>query len=233
MLLPHGFEGQGPEHSSARLERYLQLCAEDNMQVANCTTPANYFHILRRQLLRPFRKPLVMMTPKSLLRHKHAVSKLEDFTGESHFKRIVSDMSPPAEGETRRLVLCSGKVAYELMEARDEADDKTTEIVRIEQLYPFPSEPLIARLKAMSKLEEVIWAQEEPQNNGAWFFVDPLLECCLDEAGFNQMRPRYAGRPPAASPATGLAKRHAAEQSALIADALGHSSPAQPKAARA
>ncbi len=233
MLLPHGFEGQGPEHSSARLERYLQLCAEDNMQVANCTTPANYFHILRRQLLRPFRKPLVMMTPKSLLRHKHAVSKLEDFTGESHFKRIVSDMSPPAEGETRRLVLCSGKVAYELMEARDEAGDKTTEIVRIEQLYPFPSEPLIARLKAMPKLEEVIWAQEEPQNNGAWFFVDPLLECCLDEAGFKQMRPRYAGRPPAASPATGLAKRHAAEQSALIADALGHSSPAQPKAARA
>jgi 2-oxoglutarate dehydrogenase E1 component len=233
MLLPHGFEGQGPEHSSARLERYLQLCAEDNMQVANCTTPANYFHILRRQLLRPFRKPLVMMTPKSLLRHKHAVSKLADFTGESHFKRIVSDMSPPAEGETRRLVLCSGKVAYELMEARDEAGDKTTEIVRIEQLYPFPSEPLITRLKAMPKLEEVIWAQEEPQNNGAWFFVEPLLECCLDEAGFKQMRPRYAGRPPAASPATGLAKRHAAEQSALIADALGHSSPAQPKAARA
>jgi 2-oxoglutarate dehydrogenase E1 component len=233
MLLPHGFEGQGPEHSSARLERYLQLCAEDNMQVANCTTPANYFHILRRQLLRPFRKPLVMMTPKSLLRNKHAVSKLDDFTGESHFKRIVSDMSPPAEGETRRLVLCSGKVAYELMEARDEAGDKTTEIVRIEQLYPFPSEPLIARLKAMPKLEELVWAQEEPENNGAWFFVDPLLECCLDEAGFKDMRPRYAGRPPAASPATGLAKRHAAEQSALIADALGHSSPAQPKAARA
>jgi 2-oxoglutarate dehydrogenase E1 component len=233
MLLPHGFEGQGPEHSSARLERYLQLCAEDNMQVANCTTPANYFHILRRQLLRPFRKPLVMMTPKSLLRNKHAVSKLDDFTGESHFKRIVSDMSPPAEGETRRLVLCSGKVAYELMEARDEAGDKTTEIVRIEQLYPFPSEPLIARLKAMPKLEELVWAQEEPENNGAWFFVAPLLECCLDEAGFKDMRPRYAGRPPAASPATGLAKRHAAEQSALIADALGHSSPAQPKAARA
>jgi 2-oxoglutarate dehydrogenase E1 component len=233
MLLPHGFEGQGPEHSSARLERYLQLCAEDNMQVANCTTPANYFHILRRQLLRPFRKPLVMMTPKSLLRNKHAVSKLEDFIGESHFKRIVSDMNPPAEGETRRLVLCTGKVAYELMEARDEAGDKTTEIVRVEQLYPFPSEPLIARLKAMPKLEEVIWAQEEPENNGAWFFVNPLLECCLDEAGFKNMRSRYAGRPPAASPATGLAKRHAAEQSALIADALGHSSPAQPKAARA
>jgi 2-oxoglutarate dehydrogenase E1 component len=232
LLLPHGFEGQGPEHSSARLERYLQLCAEDNMQVANCTTPANYFHILRRQLLRPFRKPLVMMTPKSLLRHKLAVSKLDDFIGDSHFKRILSDMNPPAHGETRRLVLCSGKVAYELMEARDQAGDLGVEIVRIEQLYPFPSEPLIERLQAMPNLQELVWAQEEPQNNGSWFFVEPLLECCLEEAGFKQMRPRYAGRPPAASPATGLAKRHASEQSALIADALGHSSPAQPQAAR-
>ena len=233
MLLPHGFEGQGPEHSSARLERYLQLCAEDNMQVANCTTPANYFHILRRQLLRPFRKPLVLMTPKSLLRHKLAVSSIGEFTGDSHFRRIVSDLNPPAEGETRRLVLCSGKLAYELMEARDEAVDKHTEIVRIEQLYPFPSEPLVGRLKAMPKLEELIWAQEEPQNNGAWFFVDPLLENCLEEANFKGMRPRYVGRAPAASPATGLARRHADEQSALIAEALGHSSPARPQAARA
>jgi 2-oxoglutarate dehydrogenase E1 component len=232
MLLPHGYEGQGPEHSSARLERYLQLCAEDNMQVANCTTPANYFHILRRQLLRPFRKPLVLMTPKSLLRHKLAVSGIGEFTGDSHFRRIVSDLNPPAEGATRRLVLCSGKLAYELMEARDAAGDKHTEIVRIEQLYPFPSEPLIARLNAMPKLEELIWAQEEPQNNGAWFFVDPLLECCLDEAGFKDMRPRYVGREPAASPATGLAKRHAQEQAALIAEALGHSSPARSEAAR-
>ncbi len=233
MLLPHGFEGQGPEHSSARLERYLQLCADDNMQVANCTTPANYFHILRRQLLRPFRKPLVLMTPKSLLRHKQAVSNLADFTGDSHFKRLLSDINPPAEGETRRLVLCSGKVAYELMDARDEAGDVAVEIVRVEQLYPFPSEPLVKRLRAMSKLEEVVWAQEEPQNNGAWFFVQPLLECCLGEAGFKEMRPRYAGRPPAASPATGLAKRHATEQAALIADALGHSSPAHEGARRA
>ncbi|HEU4809103.1 MAG TPA: 2-oxoglutarate dehydrogenase E1 component, partial [Sphingomicrobium sp.] len=232
MLLPHGFEGQGPEHSSARLERYLQLCAEDNMQVANCTTPANYFHILRRQLLRPFRKPLVMMTPKSLLRHKLAVSKLEDFIGDSHFRRIVSDLNPPAEGETTRLVLCSGKVSYELMEARDHAGDKQTEIIRIEQLYPFPSEPLVKRLKAMPKLEDLVWAQEEPQNNGAWFFVDPLLECCLDEAGFGKIRPRYAGREPSASPATGLAKRHAAQQAALIAEALGHSSPARHETAR-
>ena len=232
MLLPHGFEGQGPEHSSARLERYLQLCAEDNIQVANCTTPANYFHILRRQLLRDFRKPLVIMTPKSLLRHKLAVSSLEEFIGESHFMRILSDLSPP-EGETRRLVLCSGKVAYELMEARDQAGDRDTEILRIEQLYPFPSEPLVKRLQKMPKLEEMVWAQEEPQNNGAWFFVEPLLECCLDEAGFTGMRARYAGRGAAASPATGLAKRHAKEQAALIADALGHSSPARDQARRA
>ena len=233
MLLPHGFEGQGPEHSSARLERYLQLCAEDNMQVANCTTPANYFHILRRQMLRPFRKPLILMTPKSLLRHKLAVSSIDDFVGEGHFMRILSDLNPPAKGETKRLVLCSGKLAYELMEARDEAGDKQTEIVRIEQLYPFPSEPLIKRLKAMPKLEALVWAQEEPQNNGAWFFVDPLLECCLEEAGFTGLRPHYSGRGPSASPATGLAKRHASQQVALIADALGHSSPAGESARRA
>ena len=224
MLLPHGFEGQGPEHSSARLERYLQLCAEDNLQVANCTTPANYFHILRRQLLRDFRKPLIMMTPKSLLRHKLAVSKIEDFIGDSHFRRIVSDLRPPQEGETKRLVLCSGKLAYELMDARDAAGDQTTEIVRIEQLYPFPSEPLAKRLQAMPKLETLVWSQEEPKNNGAWFFVADLLEQSLAEAGFKGMRPLYAGRESSASPATGLAKRHAAEQANLIASALGHSS---------
>jgi 2-oxoglutarate dehydrogenase E1 component len=224
LLLPHGFEGQGPEHSSARLERYLQLCAEDNMQVANCTTPANYFHILRRQLRRGFRKPLVLMTPKSLLRSKHAVSSAADFTGESHFKRIMSDLNPPATGETRRLVLCSGKLGYELIEARDAAGDLGVEIVRLEQLYPFPSEPLVKRLQAMPKLQEVVWAQEEPRNNGAWFFVEDLLEQCLAEAGFEGMRARYAGREPSASPATGLAKRHAAEQEALIAAALGHPS---------
>jgi 2-oxoglutarate dehydrogenase E1 component len=222
MLLPHGFEGQGPEHSSARLERYLQLCAEDNLQVANCTTPANYFHILRRQIRRDFRKPLIMMTPKSLLRHKLAVSKLGDFTGESHFRRILSDLNPPAEGETRRLVLCSGKLAYELMEARDKAGDLGVEVIRIEQLYPFPSEPLVKRLKAMPKLQEVVWAQEEPKNNGAWLFVEDLLEQCLADAGFARMRPQYAGRDASASPATGLAKRHASEQAALIAAALGH-----------
>ncbi|GAA4022471.1 2-oxoglutarate dehydrogenase E1 component [Sphingomonas swuensis] len=220
LLLPHGFEGQGPEHSSARLERYLQLCAEDNIQVANVTTPANYFHLLRRQLLRDFRKPLVVMTPKSLLRHKQAVSAVAEFSGESHFKRILSDLNPPAEGGTRRLVLCSGKIAYELMEARDAAGAQDVEVLRIEQLYPFPSEPLVKRLAAMTNLAEVVWCQEEPRNNGSWFFVEPFLEECLKAAG-KSFRPSYAGRAASASPATGLAKRHVAEQTALIAEALG------------
>ncbi len=224
MLLPHGMEGQGPEHSSARLERYLQLCADDNLQVANCTTPANYFHLLRRQMRRDFRKPLIVMTPKSLLRHKLSVSNVGDFTGDSHFRRILSDLNPPAPGDTRRLVLCSGKLAFELMDARDAAGDLGVEIVRIEQLYPFPSGALVKRLAAMPSLSDVVWAQEEARNNGAWFFVEPLIEACLSEAGKSGMRPRYAGRAPSASPATGLAKRHSAEQAALIAEALGHSS---------
>jgi 2-oxoglutarate dehydrogenase E1 component len=230
MLLPHGYEGQGPEHSSARPERYLQLCAEDNMQVANCTTPANYFHILRRQMLRPFRKPLIIMTPKSLLRHKAAVSSAAHFTGESHFMRILSDPSAPADADVKRLVLCSGKVAYDLIDARDKAGDRNTAIVRIEQLYPFPSEPLVARLKRMTNLQDVVWAQEEPKNNGYWFFVRDYIEQCLVDAGVKTQRPAYAGRCAAASPATGLAKRHAAEQAALIADALGQEAPEQRKA---
>ena len=223
MLLPHGYEGQGPEHSSARLERFLQLCAEDNIQVANCTTPANYFHLLRRQMARPFRKPLVVMTPKSLLRHKMAVSKASEFQGESHFMRILSDPDSPADADINRLVLCSGKVAYDLMEARNASGDAGTAIVRIEQLYPFPGEPLVARLKRMTNLKEVVWAQEEPKNAGSWSFVDPFIEECLAEAGAAPTRARYAGRKPAAATATGLAKRHQAEQAALVADALGHS----------
>ncbi|MEP6786527.1 MAG: 2-oxoglutarate dehydrogenase E1 component [Sphingomonadales bacterium] len=221
MLLPHGFEGQGPEHSSARLERYLQLCAEDNMQVANITTPANYYHALRRQMHRSFRKPLIIMTPKSLLRHKRAVSKAPDFMGASHFMRILSDPDAPEDKDVKRLVLCSGKVSYDLMDARDAAELKDTAIVRIEQLYPFPGEPLVERLKRMPKLEEVVWAQEEPKNNGAWFFVEPFIEECLIEAKVTPNRARYAGRKASASPATGLAKRHQAEQAALVADALG------------
>ena len=222
LLLPHGFEGQGPEHSSARLERYLQLCAEDNIQVANITTPANYFHVLRRQMHRPFRKPLIIMTPKSLLRHKRAVSKAEDFIGNGHFMRILSDPNAPADTAVRRLVLCSGKVAYDLLDARDAAGDTGTAIVRIEQLYPFPGEPLARRIARMPNLETVVWAQEEPKNNGAWFFVEPEIEAALAAAKAPVARARYAGRKAAASPATGLAKRHQAEQAALVADALGH-----------
>ncbi len=222
-LLPHGYEGQGPEHSSARLERYLQLCAEGNIQVANITTPANYFHALRRQMLRPFRKPLIIMAPKSLLRHKAAVSKAEDFLGETHFKRILSDPNGSADANTKRLVLCSGKVFYDLTEARDAAGDQDTQIVRIEQIYPFATDALAKRIERMTNLEDVVWCQEEPRNNGAWFFVEPYVEEALAKAGKAPMRARYAGRKASASPATGLAKRHVAEQAALVADALGHS----------
>jgi 2-oxoglutarate dehydrogenase E1 component len=222
MLLPHGYEGQGPEHSSARLERYLQLCAEDNMQVCNITTPANYFHVLRRQMVRNFRKPLIIMTPKSLLRHKAAVSKIDDFMGDSHFMRLLSDPTPPADEDVKRLVLCSGKVFYDLADARDAAGDKNSTIVRVEQIYPFPAEALVKRMARMKNLETVVWAQEEPKNNGAWFFVEPLIEECLKEAGTGPARAVYAGRPASAATATGLARKHAAQQKALVAQALGH-----------
>ena len=221
LLLPHGYEGQGPEHSSARLERFLQLCAQDNIQVCNITTPSNYFHVLRRQMHRSFRKPLVIMTPKSLLRHPLAKSELEDFIGESHFRRIMSDRTPPADEKVKKLVLCSGKVGYDLMEARDENGLEDVTVIRLEQLYPFPGEPLALRISRMANLEEVVWCQEEPRNMGAWFFVEPFLEETLKDAKCKVNRPRYAGRAAAASPATGLAKRHAAEQAALVADALG------------
>jgi 2-oxoglutarate dehydrogenase E1 component len=233
MLLPHGYEGQGPEHSSARLERYLQLCAEDNMQVANCTTPANYFHILRRQVLRDFRKPLVIMTPKSLLRHKAAVSKLEDFTGDSRFHRVLYDPSAPADRDVRRLVLCTGKVAYDLFEARDGAGDGNTEILRVEQIYPFPGDVIAERVKASPNIDTVVWAQEEPKNQGAWSFVEPCIEHALAEAGGRVKRATYAGRTASASPATGSAKRHAAEQKALVASALGHDQQQAPALAKA
>ena len=221
LLLPHGYEGQGPEHSSARLERFLQLCAQDNIQVCNITTPANYFHVLRRQMHRPFRKPLVIMAPKSLLRHAMAKSPASDFIGDGHFMRILSDPSPPADTKVRKLVLCSGKVAYDLIEARDAAELDDIAIIRIEQLYPFPGEALAKRLARMSGLEEVVWCQEEPKNNGGWSFVEPEIEAALKSAKSKPARPRYVGRTASASPATGLASRHASEQGALIADALG------------
>ncbi|MEW4447653.1 2-oxoglutarate dehydrogenase E1 component [Qipengyuania sp. JC766] len=221
MLLPHGYEGQGPEHSSARLERFLQLCANDNIQVCNITTPANYFHVLRRQMLRNFRKPLVIMTPKSLLRHPMAKSTAAEFMGEHHFMRIKSDLTEIPDEKVRRLVLCSGKVAYDLMEKRDEEGLDDVSIVRLEQLYPFPGEPLTVRLKRMTNLKQVVWCQEEPKNNGAWFFVDNLIEDALTEAGHEGMRPCYAGREVAASPATGYAPRHKVQQDGLVSIALG------------
>ncbi|KLE35850.1 2-oxoglutarate dehydrogenase E1 component [Aurantiacibacter luteus] len=221
MLLPHGYEGQGPEHSSARLERFLQLCANDNIQVCNITSPANYFHVLRRQMLRPFRKPLIIMTPKSLLRHPDAKSDAEYFTGDSHFMRILSDRKDIADDKVRRLVLCSGKVAYDLMQKRNDEQIDDVSIVRIEQLYPFPGQPLAERLSRMTNLEEVVWCQEEPKNNGAWFFVESRIEEALTDAGHEGMRPCYAGREPGASPATGFAARHQAQQEALVSVALG------------
>ncbi len=223
MLLPHGYEGQGPEHSSARPERFLQSCADDNIQVANCTSPANYFHLLRRQMHRNFRKPLIVMTPKSLLRHKLAVSSAEDFQGDSHFRRLLSDTNGAADADTKRLVLCTGKVAYDLIEARDAAGGNDTQIVRVEQLYPFPGDAIAERVARMPNLEEIVWAQEEPKNNGYWFFVEPLIEEALATVNSPVKRARYAGRNASASPATGLMKRHQAEQGALVADALGHS----------
>ena len=221
MLLPHGYEGQGPEHSSARLERFLQLCAQDNIQVCNITTPSNYFHVLRRQMHRSFRKPLIIMTPKSLLRHPLAKSEQVDFVGESHFRRLMSDRTPPVDADVRRLVLCSGKVGYDLMEARDSAGLADTTVVRMEQLYPFPGEPLAVRLERLTGLEEVVWCQEEPRNNGAWTFIAPMIEETIERVRPALGRLRYAGRAASASPATGLAKRHEAEQAALVADALG------------
>jgi len=220
MLLPHGYEGQGPEHSSARPERYLQLCAEKNMQVVNCTTPANYFHVLRRQLHRNFRKPLVIFTPKSLLRHKLAVSTLADMGPGSRFHRVLSETdSLVADDKMRRLVLCSGKVYYDLLQARREAAIDDVALVRVEQLYPWPRQTLrdlIARYPAA----EVVWCQEEPANMGAWTFVFPRLVSLNEELGRVQLLPVYVGRAEAASPATGQHKIHVNEQAALVERAL-------------
>ncbi len=221
LLLPHGYEGQGPEHSSARLERYLQLCAEDNMQVVNCTTPANYFHVLRRQLRRDFRKPLVIMTPKSLLRHKACVSKLEDMGPGTTFHRVLDERDTKVKsGKAKRLVMCSGKVYYDLAAARDEAERWDIEIIRIEQLYPFPTKALIEVLEATPKAD-LVWCQEEPRNMGGWSFVREFIEEAMAEAGTAQTRLVYAGRDAAASPATGTLARHNREQAALVAAALG------------
>ncbi|HSE79323.1 MAG TPA: 2-oxoglutarate dehydrogenase E1 component [Alphaproteobacteria bacterium] len=220
MLLPHGYEGQGPEHSSARLERYLQMCAEDNMQVANLTTPANYFHALRRQVRRPFRKPLIIMTPKSLLRHKAATSALADLGRGTTFHRLIAEHAPLlSDDKVRRVVLCSGKVYYELIEEREKRAIKDVAVLRVEQLYPFPRKSAEAEL-ARYRNAEVIWCQEEPSNMGAWSFIEHRIEEALSAISVAAKRPRYVGRPASASTATGLYRRHNQEQEKLIDEAL-------------
>ena len=220
MLLPHGFEGQGPEHSSARLERYLQLCAEDNMQVVYCTTPANYFHALRRQVRRDFRKPLIVMTPKSLLRHKRAVSRLEDFDDSQTFHRVMyCNEIPSDKKDARQVVMCSGKIYYELLEEREKRGIKDVHFLRMEQLYPFPADALSQELEPYKHCD-LVWCQEEPRNMGAWASVNSFIEEVAEDVGCKNQRPRYAGRPSAASPATGLFARHVVEQAALIDDAF-------------
>ncbi|WP_298914632.1 2-oxoglutarate dehydrogenase E1 component [uncultured Roseobacter sp.] len=226
-LLPHGFEGQGPEHSSARLERFLQMCGQDNWIVANCTTPANYFHILRRQIHRSFRKPLIMMTPKSLLRHKLAISRAEEFTTGSSFHRLMwddaqqgnSDTKLVADNKIKRVVMCAGKVYYDLLEERDARGIDDIYLLRVEQFYPFPAQSAVKELERF-KQAEVIWCQEEPKNQGAWTFIEPNIEWVLGRIKAKHTRPVYVGRATSASPATGLASQHKAQQAALVDDAL-------------
>jgi 2-oxoglutarate dehydrogenase E1 component len=220
MLLPHGYEGQGPEHSSARLERYLQMSAEDNWQVVNCTTPANYFHALRRQVGRNFRKPLIVMTPKSLLRHKMAVSSLKEFGPGSSFHRVLPEVEALVpDDKIRRVVLCSGKVYYDLLTDRQARKINDVALIRVEQLYPFPDEPLVDELVKYPNAE-IVWCQEEPENMGAWFFVDRRIEKVLVSLKHKGVRPRYVGRHEMAATATGLLRRHNQEQAALVEQAL-------------
>ncbi|MGF7158487.1 2-oxoglutarate dehydrogenase E1 component [Rhodoligotrophos appendicifer] len=228
MLLPHGYEGQGPEHSSARLERYLQLCAEDNMQVANCTTPSNYFHILRRQLHRDFRKPLIIMTPKSLLRHKRVVSRLDEMGPETSFHRVLYDdaellpdqkIKLVEDKKIRRVVLCTGKVYYDLYEEREKRGVDDIYLMRLEQLYPFPAKALVTELGRFPDAE-IIWCQEEPYNMGAWTFVQPNLEWVLQYVDAKHKRPRYVGRSASAATATGLHSKHQRELENFLNEAL-------------
>jgi len=227
-LLPHGYEGQGPEHSSARLERFLQMCAEDNMQIANCSTPANYFHILRRQLKREFRKPLILMTPKSLLRHKRAVSRLDEMAEGTSFHRILWDDAQYLKGEKiklakdskiRRVVLCTGKVYFDLYEDREKRGIDDVYLLRVEQLYPFPLKALVNELSRF-KNAEIVWCQEEPKNMGSWTFVEPYLAWVLEQTGAKVKRPRYVGRPASAATATGLMSRHLAQLQAFLDEAF-------------
>ncbi len=226
MLLPHGYEGQGPEHSSARLERFLQLCSNDNMQVMNCTTPANYFHALRRQMHRSFRKPLIIMTPKSLLRNKYCVSNLEDFNKKNTFHRVLWDhaIDPKSKGfiklkessKIRKVILCSGKVYFDLLDAREKLKRDDVVMYRIEQLYPFPAKALVKELKPYAENAQFFWCQEEPKNMGAWFSVRDYIQWTLDTLKANNNKISYIGRSPDATPATGYAKRHNSQQQEII-----------------
>ncbi len=220
-LLPHGYEGQGPEHSSARLERFLQMCAEDNMQVCYCSTPANYFHVLRRQLRREFRKPLILMTPKSLLRHKRCVSSLKDFGPSASFHRLLWDdgKNLVADEAIRRVILCTGKVYFDLFDDLEKQGVNDVYLMRVEQLYPFPLKSLTYELSRFPHAD-VVWCQEEPKNMGTWTFAEPYLEWVLEKAACKVKRPRYAGRPPAAATATGLMSRHQAQLRAFLDDAI-------------
>ncbi len=219
LLLPHGYEGAGPEHSSARPERFLQLCAENNMRVCMPSSPASFFHLLRRQIVRRCRKPLVVFSPKSLLRHKQAVSLLSEMGPQTRFIPVIADAT--CTGGAKRVILCSGKVYYDLIQKRDEAGLKHCAIIRLEQLYPFPHHALAEELGHHPQAQDIIWCQEEPENGGAWQFVDRRIEACLREANHACTRPHYAGRRASASPATGLPSIHQAEQEILVRQALG------------
>jgi 2-oxoglutarate dehydrogenase E1 component len=216
LFLPHGYEGQGPEHSSARLERFLQLCAENNIQVCIPSTPAQMFHMLRRQMLRHYRKPLIVMTPKSLLRHKLSVSPLEDLSS-GRFELVIPEVRKIDPEKVRRLVFCSGKVYYDLLETCNAQDIAGVAVTRIEQLYPFPIEEYAAQIAAWPKAEEIVWCQEEPQNQGAWYQIRHRLQEPLHDG----QQLYYAGRPGAAAPAAGVFKVHTQQQQLLVEAALG------------
>ena len=225
MLLPHGYEGQGPEHSSARLERFLQLCAQENIQVMNCTTPANYFHALRRQIHRDFRKPLIIMTPKSLLRNKRCTSNIEDFTKKNSFHRVLNDHADYKEyglielskdKKIKKVVMCSGKIYFDLLEAREKIKNDQVFIIRIEQLYPFPVKTLARELKRFKKNSKFYWCQEEPQNMGAWNSARNYIQWSLDYIKAENREVKYIGRKPAASPASGYLQKHLAQQKEIL-----------------
>tara|TARA_Y100000590_G_scaffold218840_1_gene247903 strand:- start:6833 stop:9736 length:2904 start_codon:yes stop_codon:yes gene_type:complete len=229
MLLPHGYEGQGPEHSSARLERFLQLCAHENIQVINCSTPANYFHALRRQMHREFRKPLIIMTPKSLLRNKRCVSNIEDFTKKNTFHRVLPDHASikdyglielKKDKKIKKVVVCSGKIYFDLIEAREKLKNDEVYFVRIEQLYPFPVKTLALELKRFRKNAKFYWCQEEPQNMGAWNTAKNYIEWTLNHINAETTQVNYIGRKPAASPATGYIKRHIDQQKQIVEKVL-------------